>query len=184
MARAIVQCKAVKRKAAPALVRELEGAFNGVPPTVPRRPRARDEVEEDIGQEEGEGVNIIALLCTPLPATKGVRDALGRSRWPMGYVMVGLEGRVTQVLWNRAAAERGGLGLLEVGVRYLPEEEVIEDAMDGEGETEKKALKNEIVLQDGKGGLWDWPLDGSNLRSGVEPTQESGGKGTAFTTAG
>jgi len=155
-ARVLVQCKAVKARVGPAVVRELEGAVNGVPV---------------YGASKGEGEagpGVIALLCAPVPATKGVRDALGRSGAPMGYVMIGRgedagadAGRITQVLWNRAAGERGGLAGLSVGVRYLDEEvERQQGDEEEEEEKEKKALRSEVVLQDGEGGLWDWPVGG------------------------
>lgn len=88
----LVQCKALARKAGPNLIRELEGTFVGAP----------------LGWR-GEGV--IALLVTQKPATKGVRESLGRSRWPMGFIMCSGEGKVSQMLWNRRAEEEGLLGM-------------------------------------------------------------------------
>ena len=97
--RVLAQCKAVQ-KPGPHLIRELEGAFVGAP----------------AGWRGPEGV--LGLLVTVRPATKGIREALGRSRWPMGFVACSREGRLEQVLWNRRAEEEGleGLG---VGIRYM-----------------------------------------------------------------
>lgn len=94
----LVQCKALANKISPAQARELEGSFVGAPPGW-----------------RGDGV--LALLVAPLSATKGVREALGRSRWPMGYVACSPEGRIMQMLWNRRAEEEGleGVG---VGLKY------------------------------------------------------------------
>ena len=94
--RVLVQCKAVKPT--PSMIRELEGAYVGAP-----------------AGWTGEGV--LALLVASKEATKGVRDALQRSRWPMGLVQVTGVGEVKQFLWNPVAAQIGleGLG---VTVRY------------------------------------------------------------------
>ncbi|EGS21113.1 uncharacterized protein CTHT_0029540 [Thermochaetoides thermophila DSM 1495] len=98
----IAQCKAV-RKPGPHLVRELEGAFASAP----------------VGWRGSSGV--LGLLVTGRPATRGIREALGRSSWPMAFVMCTKEGRVLQMLWNRRAEEEGleGLG---VTTRYYREE--------------------------------------------------------------
>ena len=104
-----MQCKALKAKLGPNLIRELEGAFVGAP-----------------AGYRGQGV--VGVLVSPREATKGVRDAMGRSRWPMVWVMLEVlqqssgEGRVRQVLWNKAAGDVGLEGL-DVTVRYgLPVE--------------------------------------------------------------
>ena len=103
-----MQCKALKAKLGPNLIRELEGAFVGAP-----------------AGYRGRGV--VGVLVSPREATKGVRDAMGRSRWPMVWVMLEVvqsrgEGRVRQVLWNKAAGDVGLAGL-DVTVRYgLPTE--------------------------------------------------------------
>lgn len=97
----IVQCKALASRGGPNLIRELEGAFNGTPHTF-------------------KGPSVLGLLVTQKPATKGMRDALGRSNWPMGCVTITAEGRVIQMLWNRRAEEEGleGVG---VGIKYSTE---------------------------------------------------------------
>jgi len=92
----------------------------------------------------------------------------------MGYVMVGLEGRVAQFLWNRAAAERGGVGGLSVGVRYL-DRGVDGGKEDGEGVGEEevgtaneKALQSEVVLSYGEGALWDFVEVGDGVQEEVD----------------
>ncbi|KAJ4364554.1 hypothetical protein N0V83_009150 [Neocucurbitaria cava] len=96
----IIQCKARKISINPAHVRELEGSFQGIP---------ADWRKKDV----------LGLFVTTKKATKGVLEALGQSRWPMGFVLVSRDGTVQQFVWNRAASERGleGVG---VTVRYTP----------------------------------------------------------------
>lgn len=106
--RVLVQCKALKTKLGPNLIRELEGAFVGAP----------------VGMR---GKGVVGVLVSPREATKGVREAMGRSRWPMAWVMLEVlqrdggdgagMGKVRQVLWNKAAAEVGLEGL-DVTTRY------------------------------------------------------------------
>ncbi|KAK8105922.1 uncharacterized protein PG998_003607 [Apiospora kogelbergensis] len=98
--RVIMQCKAAATKTmiGPRLIRELEGAFVGAPPGW-----------------RGEGV--VGLLVAQKPATKGVRDSLGRSRWPMGFISCLPDGKVQQMLWNRQAEDQGLAGL-GVGIRF------------------------------------------------------------------
>lgn len=93
--RVLVQCKAGAQRVGPHHVRELEGAFVGAPPG-------------------WRGHGVLGLLVSERSATKGVREALGRSRWPMGYVLCSKEGVVGQMLWNRRAEEEGldGLGVV------------------------------------------------------------------------
>ena len=90
----VVQCKALQRRAGPHLIRELEGAFAGVPMAY-------------------RGRGLLGLLTAPKEATAGVRDAMGRSRMPLGFAMIGLQGRITQLLWNQVARDIGlhGLGV-------------------------------------------------------------------------
>ncbi len=96
--RVLVQCKALSQKIGPHLIRELEGAFVGAP-------------------AGWRGPGVVGLMVTEKPATKGVRDSMGRSRWPMAFVSCSRTGRVQQMLWNQRAGEEGleGLG---VGTRY------------------------------------------------------------------
>ncbi|KAK0803976.1 hypothetical protein LTR75_007767 [Friedmanniomyces endolithicus] len=110
----LVQCKAARPT--PAMIRELEGAYTGAP-----------------AGWRGEGV--LALLANVHPSTKGVREAVQRSRWPLGVLQVTREGKVKQFLWNAVAPEVGleGLG---VAVRYASKRGgVLEAGGDGEGET-------------------------------------------------
>ncbi|KAK2630589.1 hypothetical protein QTJ16_001409 [Diplocarpon rosae] len=94
----LIQCKALKEKLGPAVARELEGAFVGAP-------------------TGWRGSGVLGLLVSQKSATKGVREALGRSRWPMGYVLCTPEGKITQILWNRRA-EQEGLEGIAVGLKY------------------------------------------------------------------
>ncbi|KAH7351419.1 hypothetical protein BKA66DRAFT_476055 [Pyrenochaeta sp. MPI-SDFR-AT-0127] len=96
----IIQCKARKISVNPSHVREMEGSFQGIP-------------------ADWRNKDVLGLLVTTKKATKGVLEALGQSRWPMGFVLVSREGTVEQFLWNRAASERGleGVG---VTVRHTP----------------------------------------------------------------
>lgn len=106
----LIQCKGLVRKMKPQETRELEGAFVGAP-------------------QGWRGPGVLAFLVSQKPATKGVREALGRSRWPMGYVLCSGDGKVLQMLWNRRA-EQEGLEGIGVELKYA-----------GEGPKEK-----EIVL--------------------------------------
>ncbi|KAF1992514.1 hypothetical protein K402DRAFT_409273 [Aulographum hederae CBS 113979] len=96
--RVIVQCKARGKRLSPENARELEGAFSGAP-----------------GGYRGDGV--IALLVAAHPATKGMREALRRSKSPMGFLQVSREGQVLQFIWNHVATE-SGLQDIGVSVRY------------------------------------------------------------------
>lgn len=62
------------------------------------------------------------MLVSPREATRGVREALTRSRFPLVWCLVGLEGRVRQVLWNERVegVVGGGLG---IGVVYCANEQ-------------------------------------------------------------
>lgn len=81
------------------MVRELEGAVVGAPLAY-------------------RGAATISILAAAKEATKGVRDAVGRSRLPMAYLNINTEGKVRQFIWNHAAVQCGleGLG---VALRYL-----------------------------------------------------------------
>lgn len=96
--RILVQCKAEAPK--PSMVRELEGAMVGAP-----------------ARFRGQGT--VAVLAAAKEATKGVRDAVGRSGIPMAFLNVGVEGKVRQFVWNQAAVA-AGLDGVGVGLRYLP----------------------------------------------------------------
>ena len=98
--RVLVQCKALSRKTGPHLVRELEGAFAGAP----------------VGWR---GPGVIGLLVTERPATQGTREALGRSRSPMGFVSCTRAGILVQLLWNPSAQDQGLEGV-EVRAQHVP----------------------------------------------------------------
>jgi len=124
----IVQCKNLKAKAGPNLIRELEGAFVGAPT-----------------RWRGEGV--VGVLCAGKEATKGVRDAIRSAR--RGIVWCHIEeveeglGRVRQLFWNHRVSAQGANGV-EVGVRYLP----------GVGEEGEVRVDTEVVLtRDGE--VWE-----------------------------
>ncbi|KEQ70574.1 hypothetical protein M436DRAFT_11060, partial [Aureobasidium namibiae CBS 147.97] len=92
----LIQCKAETPK--PSMVRELEGAVVGAPAAY-----------------RGEGT--ISILAAAKEATKGVRDAVGRSRLPMAYLNITTEGRIRQFVWNHAAVHCG-LESVGVALRY------------------------------------------------------------------
>jgi hypothetical protein len=72
----------------------------------------------------------MGVVVTTQEATKGVRDAMGRSRLGVCYLMVEMrqgedekwKGIVRQCLWNMRAGEIGLAGV-EAGLRYLPTSE-------------------------------------------------------------
>jgi hypothetical protein len=117
--RVLLQCKARSGPLNPSHIRELEGAFAGAP-----------------AGWRGEGV--LGLLVANREATRGMREALGRSGLPLGYVMVTSgEGRVVQFVWNQEAARRGleGVGVTN---RYL--------GGTGSGRGNGDGVEREIVL--------------------------------------
>lgn len=95
----MIQCKAYTGKVNPAHARELEGAITSAPPT------------------EGAS-NLLCLLVSPNSASKGVRECLGRSRWPMGFALCTTEGKILQMMWNKSAAE-GNLVGIQCGLRFI-----------------------------------------------------------------
>ncbi|RDW79626.1 hypothetical protein BP6252_04264 [Coleophoma cylindrospora] len=111
----LVQCKALARKAEPGQVRALEGAFVGAPPG-------------------WRGSGVLGLLVTQKSATKGVREALGRSRLPMGYVLCGPDGKILQMLWNRRAEQEGMEGI-GVGLKYSSDQDDKEVVLTWKGDT-------------------------------------------------
>jgi Protein of unknown function (DUF2034) len=111
--RVLLQCKNHARALNPEHVRELEGAFAGAPAGWRR-------------------AGVMGFLVSPKPASRGVREAVGRSNMPIGYVMVdGIDhasaqmgeeeggGKLRQFLWNKEAQQKGleGLG---VTMKYSP----------------------------------------------------------------
>ena len=86
----LIQCKA--SRSVPAMIRELEGAYRGAP--------------------AGWGNDgVMALLATTRPTTLGIREALQRSRLPMGVLQITGEGRIEQFVWNQAARDARLTGL-------------------------------------------------------------------------
>lgn len=112
--RVLVQCKALKSKLGPNLVRELEGTFRQAP----------------VGWRTDQTAGV---LVSPREATKGVRDALARSSYPLFWMMVERDGTLRQALWN-VRAEELGLGPLGVETRY------------GMGDSESGTLTKEVAL--------------------------------------
>ncbi|KAJ5960975.1 Endonuclease TnsA N-terminal/resolvase Hjc/tRNA endonuclease C-terminal [Penicillium vulpinum] len=96
--RVLVQCKSLKAKLGPNVVRELEGTFRQAP----------------VGWRTAETVGV---LVSPREATKGVRDTLARSAYPLFWMMIERDGTLKQALWN-ARAEELGVGPLGVETRY------------------------------------------------------------------
>ncbi|KAI0413605.1 hypothetical protein F5X98DRAFT_281256 [Xylaria grammica] len=96
--RVILQCKAYSTaktaRIGPQFIRELEGAYLSAP-------------------AGWRGSGIVGLLVARRPATKGVREALAQSRWPLGYVSCSRDGVLEQMLWNQRAEEEGleGMGV-------------------------------------------------------------------------
>ncbi|KAJ5129759.1 uncharacterized protein N7515_005798 [Penicillium bovifimosum] len=114
--RVLVQCKSLKAKLGPNIVRELEGTFNQAP----------------VGWRTDQTVGV---LVSPREATKGVRDALARSAYPLFWMLIERDGTLKQALWN-ARAEELGLGPLRVETRYTTS---TEDAESG-------SVSKEVVL--------------------------------------
>ena len=106
-----VQCKALKAKVTPNLVRELEGVFPGAP---------RGWRREDC----------IGILCAPREATKGVMEGVRACQKAVVWMMIDGNGRLKQVLWNARAAAVGFEGI-GVQTRYVPDEQ---------GKVEKEAI--------------------------------------------
>ncbi|KAJ5796074.1 uncharacterized protein N7518_004614 [Penicillium psychrosexuale] len=105
--RVLVQCKSLKAKVGPNVVRELEGTFRQAP----------------VGWRTDETVGV---LVSPREATKGVRDTLARSKYPLFWMTIERDGTLKQALWN-ARAEELGIGPLGVETRYG----ITEDAESG-----------------------------------------------------
>jgi hypothetical protein len=104
--RTLVQCKAGTQRIGPHLVRELEGAFVGAP-------------------AGWRGSGVLGILSTERVATKGVRDSLARSRWPMAFVCCSRDGVVTQLIWNQQA-EKEGLRGMGVSLMHSPAGQEVE----------------------------------------------------------
>lgn len=89
----LVQCKTIQ-KPGPNLIRELEGSFAAAP-------------------AGWRGTDSLGVLVVQGQATKGMREAMGRSHWPMACVSCTRAGRVEQMTWNQLAENKmlGGMGV-------------------------------------------------------------------------
>jgi len=182
-----VQCKALRRKVSPNVVREMEGLGTGARGVRWRDGESRiqsDESralqhemkirEEDVTPTNQTSRNIIILLATPQEATKGVREAMAQSRWPMAYLKISLEGRIEQLLWNRTAAAIGLEGV-NVVTRHVPREvnrnavvkiedvtltgeELAEQEVSEDNGLEKPDVMDQEVVVTWKDEAWEWPL--------------------------
>ncbi|WYZ45418.1 hypothetical protein EsH8_VIII_000734 [Colletotrichum jinshuiense] len=90
--RIILQCKGGSQRVGPSLIRELEGSFIGAP----------------VGWRSD---GVIAFMVSEKAASKGVRESLSRSRWPMGFISCSKDGVVQQMIWNQRAEEEGLRGM-------------------------------------------------------------------------
>lgn len=106
----IIQCKARRASLNPCHMRELEGSFQGIPADWRRK-------------------DVLGLLICTKKATKGTLEAMGQSRWPMGYVLITRTGLIQQFVWNRVAAEKGLAGV-GVTLRHTPRAMLSEDEID------------------------------------------------------
>lgn len=143
--RVLAQCKARGAGVAPRHVRELEGAFQSVPAAWRR----------------GE---VLGLLVSTRRATRGVLEALGGNRWPMGFLKVSRAGVVEQFLWNRSAVEKGleGVG---VTVRYVGGRTKAEGALVG---GDKDGRDEDRKGKEGKGKVEEKGLTGKKKRAAKE----------------
>jgi hypothetical protein len=122
----ILQCKARQASCGPRHIRELEGAFQGIPPDWRKR-------------------DVLGLLVTTQKHTKGLLAQLQGSRWPMGFVKITEEGVIEQFLWNQAATTRGlegiGVTLRHTPRIFLPESAIKEQGEEGLGWNVKRRKK-------------------------------------------
>jgi len=86
----IVQCKV--SRGMPSTVRELEGAYAGAP-------------------SGWTGDNVLALLSSSKPLTKGVIEGLQRSPSALGALHIDPEGLARQIIWNAVAGKKGLAGM-------------------------------------------------------------------------
>jgi hypothetical protein len=119
--RVIAQCKARNASVAPCNVRELEGSFQGTPPGWKKR-------------------NVLGLLITTHRATKGVMKTIGESRWPLGFVLITKDGSIRQLVWNKAASDRGLQGV-GVTLRHTPRAHLSDAELSTDTETDVRPSK-------------------------------------------
>lgn len=99
----LLQCKAMAAKPSPSWIRELEGMYVGAP-------------------SSWNAGDTLGLLVASREATKGVLEAVTRSRLPLGFLNVDREGAVLQFTWNHVAAAKGLQGI-GAALRHIPETE-------------------------------------------------------------
>lgn len=126
--RVFVQCKRALSTSSvgPKVIRELEGAADAAA-DAQRRKRSHEALvfgssahvrqETQAGEEKKD--DAIALLVTLLPATKGIREAMRRSKRALAYATMDEEGIVGSFFWNNKS-KRVGLGELGTVTRYKP----------------------------------------------------------------
>lgn len=149
--RIIVQCKLVTRKrpVGPMHIRELEGAFAAAPS----------------GWRSGP---VMAILISNRAATQGLRDALVRSRSPMGYMWVDeRRGLLKQFVWN-VAAEAGPLVGVTVGLKRVGRGKWIEAALMKGGRLcpEVDGQEADGVMEDLRA-AWNWEVHRGAARQPV-----------------
>lgn len=88
-------------------MRELEGSFRQSP----------GDKTTTTSNDNAVGGGKVGILVSTREATKGVRDAMARSAYPLMWMMVERNGALQQALWN-AKVEELGLGALGVEVQY------------------------------------------------------------------
>jgi hypothetical protein len=85
---------------------------------------------------------------TTKKATKGVMEALGKSRWPMAFLKISRTGVIEQFLWNQNASERGlegvGVTLRHTPRKLLPDEENDTEEEADEAITESKKRSKQL----------------------------------------
>lgn len=146
--RILVQCKGIAGTGVrPNMIRELEGAFAGAPAALRRLSSSssdglESEQDRNVDDEDRDtSSETMAMLVTPLQATKGVREAMGRSRWPLAYAKIALDGMIEQLLWNKRAAFAGLEGM-SVSVSH----DLDELATAGKSDQDTRIPKQEAVL--------------------------------------
>lgn len=114
----IVQCKV--SRGLPSAVRELEGAYAGAP-------------------SGWTGDNVLALLSSSKPLTKGVLDGVQRSPSALGALHIDPEGLARQFIWNAIAGQKGLAGV-GVTTKYSEEQSPAASAKKGVTQTIKTVV--------------------------------------------
>ncbi|PWY74447.1 hypothetical protein BO70DRAFT_431308 [Aspergillus heteromorphus CBS 117.55] len=125
--RVLVQCKALKTKLGPNLVRELEGTFAQAP--VGWRSRTHSHTHTYSGSGGGGG-SVVGVLVSPREATRGVRGALAKIP---GMDQVERDMLRAQDRWFAlwGVGEERYEEVVEVVERLFPEEKPLLFARDG-----------------------------------------------------